>query len=389
MVQNNKTLKVLIIKTLFFCLGLVLFVNEAFGQNNNVIEVTEKTIRIAGLSEEIFYFGFAEGDKIIFNFEEIDNKEVKEIEIIEYPSSSRFMEYKASKIENKEIQIFKQSIFKYRFYNSAVGGRICKIKIQRIPANENTINFNTNIKWITKQDTTWNTYTKNVIVGYDTTYVDVTNLELTKVEQKEELLFDKTQRVNSQTNIDNPNKCILPVELPQNINTEFHKTKVIAWAYWIGVGEEAREAYTKNVRTVGNLAGSLASTFGSPLAGLAVGAVTDLMLPTMGEDIDYWFITDWNNAQLFMNGQTFYQFDKGKGIAAYGKNTTTLEGTFYVGLYNDNYTQGIDVNVKVVAIVEHKIFELITTKKQVVKPRYEKQIFSDPSINEYEIPVNE
>ena len=47
------------------------------------IDVTEPTIKLGEKSEEFFYFGFAKakGDKIIFNFSEIENKELKEIEI--------------------------------------------------------------------------------------------------------------------------------------------------------------------------------------------------------------------------------------------------------------------------------------------------------------------
>ncbi|MEY3084543.1 MAG: hypothetical protein RL037_723, partial [Bacteroidota bacterium] len=55
-------------------LGLFLWTVTAFGQEP--IDVTDQTIRISGLKEEEIYFGFAEGDKIIFNFKEADNKEL-------------------------------------------------------------------------------------------------------------------------------------------------------------------------------------------------------------------------------------------------------------------------------------------------------------------------
>ncbi len=46
----------------------------------------------------MFYYGFAEGDQLVFNFEEVNGKELKEIEIMFMPSQSIFMEYKTKKI---------------------------------------------------------------------------------------------------------------------------------------------------------------------------------------------------------------------------------------------------------------------------------------------------
>ena len=35
------------------------------------VDVAESTLKVGILGEEIFYYGFAEGDKLIFNFEEV------------------------------------------------------------------------------------------------------------------------------------------------------------------------------------------------------------------------------------------------------------------------------------------------------------------------------
>jgi len=39
----------------------------------------------------------SEGDQLVFNFQEVNGKELKEIEIIEFPSTSKFMDYKKQK----------------------------------------------------------------------------------------------------------------------------------------------------------------------------------------------------------------------------------------------------------------------------------------------------
>jgi GH24 family phage-related lysozyme (muramidase) len=367
-------------------LGLFLWTVTAFGQEP--IDVTDQTIRISGLKEEEIYFGFAEGDKIIFNFKEADNKELKEIEIVEYPSNSKFSDYKTKIIENKTITVTKQGVYIFRFKNSAISGRICKIKIQRIPGSEATKNFNSTVTWETRQETTYNTYTKDVIVGYDTTYVQKSKKELVKTELSEDMILDKNERVNSINNLDYKNYKTIQVTLPQNEISTYKTKKIVSWAYWIGVGKESSEAWAKNVKTVSNVASGALTIFGGgPLAGIAVGAVTSLAMPTTGEDVAYWFIPDYQNAQLFLANQSFNQFDKGKGVAAFGKNSNRTQGVFYIGLLNDNQFQGIDANVKISVIWETNYYEDKQYTEMNVTPRYEKKQFSDPIIKTFKVPV--
>lgn len=368
-----------------FIIGLFLLITMAFGQE--AVDVTDQTIKLGGLKEEELHFGFATGDKIIFSFKEADNKELKEIEIVEYPNNSKFSDYKTKQVDNKTISVTRQGVYIFRFKNSALGGRICKIKIQRIPASEETKNFNSAVTWVNKQETTYNTYTKDVIVGYDTTYVQKTKKELLKTELSEDMIMDKTERVHSINNLDYENHKTVQVTLPKNEISTYKTRKIMSWAYWIGVGKEASDAWAKNVNTVKNVVSGAATIFGGgPLAGLAIGAVSSLAMPTMGEDVAYWFITDYNNAQLFMASQAFMQFDKGKGIAAYGKNSNRTQGVFYIGLSNDNQFQGIDANVKISVIWETNYYEDRQYTEVNVIPRYEKKTFSDPVIKTIRVP---
>ena len=61
------------------------------------VDVAESTLKVGALSEEVFYYGFAAGDQLIFNFEEVKGKELKELEIVELPGTSKFMDYKTKK----------------------------------------------------------------------------------------------------------------------------------------------------------------------------------------------------------------------------------------------------------------------------------------------------
>src|SRR5450759_3242147 len=153
-------------------LGL-LYVNRIFGQTP--IDVADNTFKVAGLAEEVFYYGFAEGDQLIFNFEEVNGKELKEVEILEDPSSSKYMDYKTSKISNKTLSILKTGIFKFRFSNSALLGRICKIKIKRIPSSDQTKSFNTSVYWRLDYDTTYVDLQERYLIKADTIINNITD----------------------------------------------------------------------------------------------------------------------------------------------------------------------------------------------------------------------
>ncbi len=351
------------------------------------IDLTEQTIKLGGMKEELLYVGFAEGDKIVFNFQESGNKEVKEIEIIEYPSSSKFSDYKSKKVENKTISVTKTGVYIFRFKNTAISGRICKIKIQRIPANEATVKFNSAVNWVTQQDTTWNTFTKDIVVGYDTTYLQKVERELVKTELGEESILDKTQRVHSQTN-DHGNRTRLFFTLPRNEAGGLKTKRVISWAYWIGVNEAGKQAWDQNSKVLSKLVKGVAAIYTTPLGALAIGAISDMATPKVGEDVIYG-IADQENANLFHAGQPYKIYDEGKGVAGYKRFTDPgiCQGTWYIILANDNYVDGIDATVKVVAIIETNTYEDKPYTEQVVTPRTEKQLFKEPVITSRQVPV--
>lgn len=349
--------------------------------------VSEGSIKIGAFSEEVLYFGFAADDKIVFSFSEENRKEIKEVEVAEYPSTSRYTDYKESSAKEKIILVNKEGVYGFRFSNGAITKRIVKYTIERIPASAETQKFNTTVKWITKSDTTWKTYTKNVVVGHDTVFIPQTKREVVSTEKTEELLLDKTERVHSTTNA-NGNKSWIHFTLPTNTNNDYETKTVIAWAYWVGVGDEANEAWAQNVAAVSPLAKKVAVAAYGPLGALAVGAVSQLITPSIGEDVSY-SITDQENKNLFMAGSAYYVSDQGKGVAGYKKmiNPNHCQGTYYVCMYNDNIMQGINVDVKVIAIVETVKYEDKLYKVPIVTPRLEKQIFSDPVITTHTLPV--
>lgn len=348
---------------------LVLFVvfSQNIWANNTPVLVTESTISLDLDQSEELYFSFAEGDIIEFDLEMIKGKHIKEVEIIELPSNRVFSDFKTQGFSKKQIEIRNKGIYKFKFYSSSITRRVCKIKIFRIPKSKETQDFNTNWKWKTIRDTIYTPYTIDSISGYHTIPYKETIKELIKTEKIEDLIINKSQRVHSYYN-ENPSRTYIRVDLPYSRHSDLREEKNIAWAYWIGVGQEAQEAYKDNIEAIGNLAGGIASISGEPITNLAIGAVTKLILPKIGEDVQYAIIPNYENAQKYINNETYLQYDTGKGIAAYGKNSYLTKGTFYIGLYNDNQIQGIDVNVKIVAIKEVKTYDYVTYDREKQEP---------------------
>ncbi|WP_281989924.1 hypothetical protein [Aquimarina aggregata] len=352
-------------KKILFAFVMILSQN-AFAVLNPIL-VTESTISLNFDETEELYFSFAEGDIIEFDFEMVKGKHIKEIDFFELSNNKIFSDFKVQKISKKQIRIRNKGLYKFRFYNASRTKRVGKIKIFRIPANESTKNFNTNWRWKTLRDTIYTPYTADSIIGYKKNKYKENVRELVKTENVEDIIFNKSQRVHSYFN-ENRSSTYLRVDLPDPITSELKEEKVVAWAYWIGVGKLAQQAYQQNAESVKELTNEIASMYVSPLAGLAVGTLTELLIPKIGEDVFYAFIPDYENAEKFINRQMYLQFDTGKGVVAYGKNSNLRQGTFYIGLSNDNDFLGIDVDVKVVCIKEVKIFEIVEHDRESEEP---------------------
>jgi hypothetical protein len=295
----------------------------------STIDIAENTIKVGGLSEEAFFFGLAQGDKLVFNLEEVNGKELKEIEIVEWPATSRFMDYKTKKVSNKTIDIPRTAIYKFRLANGAIGGRICRIKIQRIPASPESQNFNTTVYWKNKADTTYTPTEEQYLERSDT----IISTPL-----------DQIAKVSSQSALNgNANHTIVDFSLPEN-------TK--AWSYYIGVGREGQAEYEKSKNDFMNTAAAKASKipgYGT-LAALAIYGINTFAKVQGSNNVKYWFIADWDNVLLFKAGQSFMQYKQGDVVNEAAQMKAPLEGKVYIALLNDNVMEPIEVVVRVSAV---------------------------------------
>lgn len=357
-------------KPLLIIFLLIILGPLSHGQKKYV-DVAQLTLKIGGNQTEELYYSFAKGDQIVFSFEEVKGKDLKEIEIYELPGSLKFSDFKASEVTDNKIQVHQNCVYKFRFYNSSLAKRVCKVSIKRIPASDDLITFNTGWKWKILYDTTYIPYEVDSLIGYDTTFYKEKIKELVDVKQVDQFVINKTEQVGDKSIITPRNSySYVPFTLPNDKIEPYKEEKTIAWAYWIGVGKEAKLAYKRNIQEIGSFASNLVSKFVSPLAGFAVGAISKLFLPTSGDNVHYYLMASQNHAENFKNGYHYLYFDSGNGPAGYGKNTHKLHGTYFVGLHNDNTVYDINVNIKVVVVREIKTYEDKVYTRSKVTPKY-------------------
>lgn len=293
------------------------------------IDVAESTLKVEGVSEEVFYYGFAEGDQLIFNFEEVNGKELKEIEIMEMPSSSKFMDYKTKNIIDKTINISRSGVYSFRFANSSLAGRVCKFKLQRIPASDATKNFNTSVFW------------RNVI---DSVITPIQDRYLIRSDTSDLQIADQLARVPSSTALNgSSNRTIVEFTLPEN---------TIFWSYYIGVGNEGKEAFkAAGTQFLTAAAKTVIKLPGGAMSALALYGLNYFNQVQGGDNVQFHFLSDWNSVLLFKSGNRFHQYKTGNVLNDASRMTVPLIGKVYLGLYNDNILEPIDVLIKATAIL--------------------------------------
>ncbi len=343
--KNIKNLKPLIMQRKFILttqLLVCLYSTQLHAQTP--VDVIETTLKVGMMGEEFFYLGFAEGDKMIFSFEEANGKEMKEVEIVGLESNFKFNEYKTSKISNKTIEVLKTGIYKFRFINGGIGVKMCKYKIQRIPASAATQNFNCTVYTHTVNDTTYINEDEDVLAKTDTV---ITNF------------MDRTLRVNA---IIAPagNKANFNFVLPEN---------TIAWSYYISTDNAGQQAFDDANKELVSVSAMPVKKF--PLYNImsAVALNREAVIKKLdtGEDISYW-IMDGDNSTLFSAGLQFRYIKKGKAINDYSK-MEPRKGNLFFCFSNDNATEPVTVTVKITAIQANEKMETTQAKRLIITPK--------------------
>ena len=310
------------------------------------VTVAESSIRVAIMSEEVLYFGFAQGDQLIFSFEEAGGKELKEVEIVELPATSRLMEYKTKKVDTKTFTVTKTGIFKFRFTNSGIAARLCKYKIQRIPASAATQNFDCSVYWRT---------------GYDTTYTTVMEEFMSNADTVINNLQDRTTKVLPISAAPG-NKSCFNFLLPEN---------TISWSYYLAANDlgvkEYEEASKKFAASNDYLVAKYARQ--TPLLPLALGHDSYLNKVEGGAAIDFW-IMEGDNSTLFLNAAQFRYMKKGKVSNDFSR-MDMRKGTLNFCFSNNNPSEPITVTVKITSVQVNQFLDTRPVQRISVAPKKE------------------
>lgn len=359
------------------------------------VTVAELTVEVGANSEENFYYGFEAGDLLIVSMELLEGKDLKTFEVIEYPENSRILEYETGGFGDKRLKVYQRGIFQFRLHNAnRLKKRVCRLHIKRLPASAATVNFNPAVRWEERVDTTYKVQSETVLSGTEVKEVQQRRRVLARVDTSVVTLMDRMERVHSRTNISMDNITLLTFELPANRYEPSPEdpslsTEVASWAYWIGTGEEAQEWYQKaNGSAVARLAkglakgavsaGLISSGYGA-LALLAIEGVSVFANPPSGENVKYALLLD-------QDGE-YQELSKGNGITGYGRMDNITQGKFAIRLENDNYMEGINVNVKVVAVAVNKTYRDEYYTEALEVPARQSRVERKPVLRKVRVPV--
>lgn len=347
------------------------------GQQSN-IPVADLTIKLPGLSTEEVYYSFAEGDQLIFSLEETQGKTIKRIEISEEPDHSLYKDFQVERVDKKTIRVLKTGVYIFRVENGAAFKRVCKLHIERIPASDSTLHFNTGWTWKTVFDTTFVSYTEDSLVGHDTIYTTKMVKELVSDELVlQELLTNHGIEVHSKTyqwpiySEGALNEEILQINLPPPFEKPYIKEETVTWSYGIGVNQQLKLKVQKTKSDLLNAGGNIATALGNPQFKIAFTVLDYATNDHSDQSIYCALIPDRMTANSFMADQPFKVFREDNIVRSEGiRVDNPLYGSPYLGFENSNYRQGITVYVNVAVWRRIRTYEDRERIEEVVTPRY-------------------
>jgi hypothetical protein len=344
-----------------FLLGL-LAVTAGRVQAQQPILVTEQELDMESNDVRVLCYHFAQGDRVVLDMDEEKGKALTEVSFIEAPGEMRWQDKEVAAVAGEELVVQRDGIYLLRLTHQRGGRRQVHVRVQRIPRSSATEFHETAVSFDIRGDSVLERVEEEVVVGYDSVAVQTTKRINSNTEYREEAFFVASERLVR------GEERMVSFTLPWDAATRARDEKVVAWAYWIGVGEESNLAWEQNKELIRKSVKLVAGATMSPLGALAAGLVTELAIPPkgMGEDVVYKIVKNDPDSP-----KGFLPVSNGAGVSSYRKlnNPDILQGEFGVFLENDNLVQTIDVDIRVSAYVEVKYWYEEYGKGIEVRPR--------------------
>ena len=165
---------------------------------------------------------------------------MKSVEVHEYQSGLKFSDYEISELKDKMIEVPQTSAYTFRFKNSSLAGRVCYVKIERVPASDSLSDFRTDQLYTVSIDTTWRKENRKVLLRTDTTYREYKQKVLSLSDTSYVPLLNKELKLsslaNSVTHIQGrtTNVKITLLSTPLiRMPKPYKQSEVLSWSYWI------------------------------------------------------------------------------------------------------------------------------------------------------------
>ncbi|MFN8397660.1 MAG: hypothetical protein U0176_23775 [Bacteroidia bacterium] len=358
---------------------VLISINMAMAQRP--IPVADRDITLEPGESRLEYFAFDEGDEILIRGKQLDGKLPVQVSIAPFGAEDIFSKSDFKKLAATRISVSKRQVYRFTFLNQDKEQR-CRLhlEIHRVSASNNPEQFITDVTWREEIDTNGTHLQRGVEIRKDTLVYQVQRKRIHKTDTAEVGIIDKTLTVHSSTNGSGP-ETKLKVELPRDQSEPMSQKKLISWAYWVAVDDPENSAWNKNVQIMKTLVKGAAKVYMSPLGALAMGAVTDLLIPEGDDDIGLELL-NWEQYQARASGNYYNFLDKGADLkGAYKGFPPTKDREIGLILHSDNMLAPVDVHVKFVAMVETKHFkmEIQTIRKPGVRIRI--PVISAPTNN--------
>lgn len=364
-------------KSIYLITFLILFSFIGFSQNP--ILLADRDVKPTKNEPEKFIFACQQGDKVVITFSSKRDKPIGKIEISE-KSEILFSQEDVETSSPLQITIPNTDFVHFNFYGNSLGQKM-QIKIERIPATNDGVFFNTAIQLFKKYDTTYIEYEIDSVVGYDEIRTPKTFRVIASSDYESVVMHEENLKLYG-----GDKKGILIKKPQTTIVTDDKEMKLVGFQVLISSAAGAAgmwDAIATGV-DIGCLCMELLLPAGGTAASLGVEQAFQMIGPQEGgEPVYYAIMNDKKELDVFLDDNPDTQPLVYETGLATGYNATWFPmDTLAIGLQNLNIAVEVDVTVAVYAIYQTTIWQnisqdIITVKPKTVKVKRVRQVIAN------------
>lgn len=316
----------------------ILILTGFTGFASEEILVADIEMKVGGISEEVLYYAFEQGDKITIDLS-LDKKSLTEVYLQQYDGNALFQKYKTEGFEDQEAIIAKTAVYQLVLSNNTLNGRIAHLTIKRTPSETGNVDFNTTVDWVTETDTVWDTKTE--------LYKSVDEYQAHQVVSPQKFYINSGSNASL---LGGKSRVTFPIDLPD---------KTVEWYYIFSA--HRNESDIDKVHNKFNLFGEIADLL-LGTQGLASLTLNQITKPAGGDVCDV-YLLDYTDSRLFEAKDAFSYYTSGTRENFVSGSVQLKDMNYdglYIGIRNPDGWDGIFVSIEVVAITHEEDWDFRT-----------------------------